>query len=259
MRTRRERLQSAVTSVTWPSSTCQRRVSRTVSSMRRSCVTSRIVPVERVERGLQLLDRRQVEVVGRLVEDQQVDAARLQEREGGAGPLAGRLRRRRPVDVVAARARTWPAACARRRWSSPGPRGRTRRPAARRPRTRARAWSTSPTSTPEPEVDRARRRAQPAEQQREQRRLARPVRPGDGDAVLPVELQVDRPEREVAARHHGVPRRRDHGPRAARRRRSSSAAATPCAAPRRPRAGRSSCRSAAPWRPASPTSRRGSA
>ena len=101
-RRRRTGPQSAVTSVTWPSSTCQRRVRRTVSSMRRSCVTSRIVPVERVERRLQLLDRRQVQVVGRLVEDQQVHAAGLQERERGAGPLAGRLRRRRPVDVVAA-------------------------------------------------------------------------------------------------------------------------------------------------------------
>ena len=42
------------------------------------------------ERGLELLDGGQVEVVGRLVEHQQVHAARLQQRQAGAGALAGR-------------------------------------------------------------------------------------------------------------------------------------------------------------------------
>ena len=43
---------------------------------------------ERVERRLELLDRRQVEVVGRLVEHEAVGAVRHQQREHGAGPLA---------------------------------------------------------------------------------------------------------------------------------------------------------------------------
>jgi hypothetical protein len=44
----------------------------------------------RLERLLELLDRGEVEVVGRLVEHEHVDAARLQQGEPGAGPLAGR-------------------------------------------------------------------------------------------------------------------------------------------------------------------------
>src|SRR3954454_17662095 len=47
-----------------------------------------------IERLLELLDGRQVEMVGRLIEDQQVDAAGLQQRECGAGALARRQRRR---------------------------------------------------------------------------------------------------------------------------------------------------------------------
>ena len=43
-----------------------------------------------VERLLELLDGRQVEVVGRLVEDEEVDAARLEQGHRGPGPLAGR-------------------------------------------------------------------------------------------------------------------------------------------------------------------------
>ena len=41
----------------------------------------------------------------------------------------------------------------------------------------------------------------PAEQRRQQRRLAGPVRAGDGEPVAPVDLQVDRTEREVAPAH----------------------------------------------------------
>ena len=44
---------------------------------------------ERVERLLELFDRRQVEVVGRLVEDQEVDLAGLEQGERGARALAG--------------------------------------------------------------------------------------------------------------------------------------------------------------------------
>ena len=73
---------------TRPASTSQRRVVRTASSIRRSWVTSSSVP-EGVERLLELLDGGQVEVVGRLVEHQQVDPARLQQRQRGPGALAG--------------------------------------------------------------------------------------------------------------------------------------------------------------------------
>jgi len=46
-------------------------------------------PLERVERTLQLLDCRDVEMVRRLVEDEAVDAARGEERDQRPRPLAG--------------------------------------------------------------------------------------------------------------------------------------------------------------------------
>src|SRR5207253_9783315 len=49
--------------------------------------------VVRCECALQLLDRLDVEVVGRLVEDETVDAPRGEERESGASALPGRERR----------------------------------------------------------------------------------------------------------------------------------------------------------------------
>src|SRR3954451_12397649 len=60
--------------------------------------------VEVGERELELLDRLEVEVVGRLVEDEAVDAPRRDERELGARPLAGRERGARAADVVRAEA-----------------------------------------------------------------------------------------------------------------------------------------------------------
>lgn len=56
----------------------------------------------RRERRLELLDGRQIEVVGRLVQDQQVHPARLQQGQRGPGALAGRQRRRAPQDVPGA-------------------------------------------------------------------------------------------------------------------------------------------------------------
>ena len=55
-----------------------------------------------VQRLLELLDGGQVEVVGRLVEHEQVDPAGLQQRQRGAGALARRQRRRGPQHVVGA-------------------------------------------------------------------------------------------------------------------------------------------------------------
>src|SRR4029077_13497142 len=61
-------------------------------------------PVEPVERALELLDGREIQVVRRLVEDEQVDAARLQLRKMDACSLARREIRARPYDVLGAEA-----------------------------------------------------------------------------------------------------------------------------------------------------------
>src|SRR5262249_38942217 len=54
------------------------------------------------ERRLELLDRLEIEIVRRLVEDEEIDAARLQPGEGWAGPLTGRERAARPFDMLCA-------------------------------------------------------------------------------------------------------------------------------------------------------------
>src|SRR5919202_64770 len=58
--------------------------------------------LERCEGALELLDCGDVQVVRRLVEDEAVHAARDEQREDGARPLAGRQRRAVAVDVVGA-------------------------------------------------------------------------------------------------------------------------------------------------------------
>ncbi len=57
---------------------------------------------ERLERGLELLDRLEIEVVGRLVEHQAVDAAGGEQCKAGTRALTRRESRRRAVDVVLA-------------------------------------------------------------------------------------------------------------------------------------------------------------
>jgi hypothetical protein len=57
-----------------------------------------------LERRLELLDGRQVEVVARLVQHEQVDAPGLQQRQGGAGALTRAQRRRRSQHVRRAQA-----------------------------------------------------------------------------------------------------------------------------------------------------------
>ena len=54
------------------------------------------------EGELELLDRLEVEVVRRLVEDEAVDPPRREEREDGPRPLARRERAGRPQDVPGA-------------------------------------------------------------------------------------------------------------------------------------------------------------
>ena len=59
-------------------------------------------PGERLDCLLQLLYGRQVQVVGRFVEYQQVHPAGLQQRQGSAGAFTGRQRIGRPRHVVTA-------------------------------------------------------------------------------------------------------------------------------------------------------------
>lgn len=61
-------------------------------------------PRERFDSLFQLFDRRQVEMVRRLVEDQQVDPASLQQSQGSAGALARGQRVGRPGHVVSTKA-----------------------------------------------------------------------------------------------------------------------------------------------------------
>ncbi len=87
-------------SVTRPASTARWRVVRTAASIARSCVTSRTVPRERVQGRLELLDRGQVEVVGRLVQHEQVHAAPLQQGQRRPRALTRRQGGRRPQGLV---------------------------------------------------------------------------------------------------------------------------------------------------------------
>ena len=97
-----------------------------------------------VEGRFELLDGGQVEVVGRLVEDEQVHPAGLEQGQPGAGPLAGRQAAGRARDVVRLEAvlrqqgpdlgRTMSGSWAASASSS-----------GCSPRKRLRAWSTSPT------------------------------------------------------------------------------------------------------------------
>ena len=86
---RRPRLRSISVEVDLLALADTARVSATVSSSRRSWVTTSSVPSYDRERLLELLDGRQVEVVGRLVEHEAVHALRREPGEHGAGALAG--------------------------------------------------------------------------------------------------------------------------------------------------------------------------
>ena len=120
------------------------RSSSTASSSRRSCVTSSSVPSKASSARLELLDRRQVEVVRRLVEHEPVRAGGHQLREARARALARRERVARAGRPRRSRARTWPAASAppagacplrATNASSSGPRPRSRRAPGRASRS----------------------------------------------------------------------------------------------------------------------------
>ena len=158
-------------------------------------------PVVRPERLLELLDRGQVEVVGRLVEHQAV---------GRAGPSAGRGRR----------GSAHPATACRRRgatWSAPRPNFASRvrasassRPvAARKPSTSVRsAAKRAPDLVDLADDDAAAEpgppggQRQPAEQRGEQRRLAAPFGPTTASRSPQPTCEVDRSQPEPAALDH---------------------------------------------------------
>ena len=146
--------------------------------------------VEAGDRLLELLDGRQVEVVGRLVEDEAVDALGHQQGEDGPGPLARRERARRSSDVARRRGRTWPAGCGPPPGVMPVA-DSTASSSVRAPSSRRRACSTSPTTTPGPS------RCRPAASSTRPRSasssvvLPLPLRAHDADPLGP----ADRPGR----------------------------------------------------------------
>ena len=141
--------------------------------------------------GLELLDRLEVEVVRRLVEDQAVDAARREQRERRRGCARPARARRRPGRCRRRRARTSRAASARRSACSPESAVKSSRST---PWKRSRAWVSSPKTTAGADAPRPRGEWQVADERADQRRLPRAVRADDGEAVAPVQLEVDRAE-----------------------------------------------------------------
>ena len=242
-----------------PASTLTWRFVVTASSIRRSCVTSSNVPGYVVQRRLQLLDRGQVEVVRRLVEHQQVDAARLQQRERRPGPLARRQRRR----PDAARGRAAEAELGQQRadvgvgpW--PAPRRRTRSTSGSSPRNSA-ARLVDLADDDAGAERRGRRR--PAASGRAARAssvvLPDPLAPVIATRSAQSICRSTGPSVNAPRRTTASPQRRDDRAGARRGRDRPSAAPTPCAAPRRRPAARSAARSAAPSPPASRSTRRG--
>ena len=102
--------------------------------------------VERVERRLELLDGRQVEVVRRLVEHEHVGAVGHQQRQRRPGALTRRQRRRRPRDVVGDEPELGQQRAGRRRRRAPVASWNARSNGVG-PVSRSRACSTSPTTT----------------------------------------------------------------------------------------------------------------
>ena len=152
---------------------------------------------------LELLDRGQVEVVGGLVEDEQVDAAGLQERHGGPGALAGREPVDEAADLVGLEAELGQQGAYLRRGHRGygGLEGVAERQLLRQRRaclvdlTDRDAGAEGGPSLVGREV---------TEQQPQQGGLAGAVGAGDGDAVPRRDLERDRPEPEAAQPDDGL-------------------------------------------------------
>ena len=190
------------------------RSSATASSSRRSWRDEQQRAVVGVERGLELLDRRQVEVVRRLVEHEPVRAGGHQQREARARALA----RGEACGAARATASALEPELGQQRarllLRQPAAARRRRRAARPRRRSRARAWSSIPIRTPGP-IQRV-----PAASGRrprsavDQRRLAAAVRPDERDPLAPRQLEVERAEHEAPAPQLGALEARGHVARA---------------------------------------------
>ena len=154
--------------------------------------------VEGVDRLLQLLDGGQVQVIGRLVEDEEIDPARLKQREGRPSAFPGGQRSGRSGDVVGAEAelgqqgahlRVRPVRHLLLEGSSQGGLG-----------LEGRAGLVDLTDDDgRPQAGGAARGCQPAQEQRQQGGLAGAIGTRDRHAIAEVELEVDRPQLEGAA------------------------------------------------------------
>src|SRR5215468_7305803 len=150
--------------------------------------------VECVQRPLELLDRRDVEVVARLVEDQAVDAARSEQSEQRTRSLPRRQRGRVAPHVVGAepelgeqRARVFLV--------EPGLAREQREQLAAGELAALLRQLAEHYARTGPQVTRLER--QPSEQDVDQRRLAAPVRAGYREPVRPADREVERPEGEI--------------------------------------------------------------
>ena len=182
------------------------RVGSIASRKRRSWRDDDERAVVAVERHLELLDRLEVEVVRRLVEEQQVDAARLELREVRPRPLARRQRRRTRGRRGRRRARTSRAAFAQSTGVETGRPRRTRRAAG----TVAVLVALLPDRADHGCAGRSLalacdRAASSPRSTAEQRRLPAPVAAGHRQPLPRREVEVDRAERE--ARRARRPRR----------------------------------------------------
>src|SRR5579859_1955693 len=151
------------------------------------------------KRALELLDRLDVEVVRRLVENEAVHAASGQEREAGAGALAGRERRGSTENIVGAETELRQQRAGALRFVVPEDLEERLRSAERGailPELAEDDAGTAPTG--------AGRKREAAEQRVEQRRLAASVCSGDREPVAPPHLDVERAEAERAALGDGV-------------------------------------------------------
>ena len=168
------------------------------------------------ERRLELLDGRQVQVIGRLVEHQQVDAAGLQQGQRGAGPLTGGEGARRPQHVRGPEAELrQQRPDVSRRHARDGGREGVQQWLAAQEQAACLVHLADDHAGAQRRVPRIER--YPPEQRLQQGRLAGTVRAGDRDPVRPVDLQVNRPQGEGAAADDGAAHRGDDRSRPRRR------------------------------------------
>src|SRR5579884_1564644 len=167
----------------------------------------------RLERALELLDRLEVEVVGRLVEGEAVHPARREQRERRARPLAGREPRRGPHHVVGAE-RELREERARRARRQPGALDEVVEEHAREQVPRLVQLAEDRAGG---DVSRAGGERQLAAQRAEQRRLPGAVATHDCEPVAVADVERDRPEPERAHLDDGLVQRHDRARRRGRR------------------------------------------